>query len=177
MYNLDFDTIKLVMREHRATGYLFANVPTGVAGLQGPCRIDVRLSRGEVVSCVVIGSNGQRLPEEESVKRVTRLGRLRWEFVAQEETGPVVSFSPAWDEVSLFPQRTVYLDQRQMQSWPRLHRSVFALADGTRSSVKIAEMLSVGPEVVERVLRDLQRQGTIVIRPNTMRNHRNGRDS
>jgi hypothetical protein len=176
MYNLDFETIKLVMREHRATGYLYANVSTGIGGLQGPCRIHIRLSKGEVTSCAVVGINGQQLPEKEAVSRLTRLGRLQWEFVAQGETEPVLPFSPIQDENSLFPQRTVYLDQRQMQSWPRLHRSVFALADGTRSSVKIAEMLSVGTEVVERVLRDLQLQGMVVMGPNTSRNYRNGRE-
>jgi hypothetical protein len=66
---------------------------------------------------------------------------------------------------SPYPRRAAYLDQEQMRNWPRLHRSVFALADGTKSIIKIAEVLVVPPEIVNRVLQDLQSIGVITMGP------------
>ena len=172
MYNLDFETIKQVMWEHQTTGYLYADIPAGAVGLQEPSRIEVQLSAGAVVSCSIVGSSGQRLAEKESVKRVARLGRLKWEFMPQEDISRLPAPSPVTrEEISVLPRRAVYLEQRQMQSWPRLYRAVFALVDGTRSTAKIAEVLSVGPDIVTRVLYDLQSMNVIVMEPQNGRNH------
>lgn len=166
MYNLDFETIKQVMWEHQTTGHLYAEVPAGYVGLQEPSRIEIRLSAGAVVSCFIVGRSGQRLTEKESVKRIARLGRLRWEFTPQEEVSTALTtFPDALPVIPVFPRRTVYLEQWQMQSWPRLHRTVFALADGTRSAAKIAAVLSVEPEMVERTLYDLQSMNVVVMEP------------
>lgn len=172
MYNLDFETIKLVMQEHQKTGFLHADVPAGMAGLSEPCRIEVRLQAGKVISCYIVGKSGQRLAERESVKRVERMGRLKWTFTLQEErtTGILEALPPSFppfipEEIPVFPRRVVYLEQWQMQSWPRLHRMIFALSDGTRSTTKIAEVLSAAPEQVEAALRDLQSINVITMGP------------
>jgi hypothetical protein len=172
MYTLDFETMKQVMQEHRKTGYLRAEVLSGIAGMQGPCRVEVKLVVGAVVSCFIYGGSGQRLSEKDSLKQVARLGRLKWIFTPQDEntalTIPAVVAPPP--KAPVFPQRTVYLEQWQMQSWPRLHRTVFALADGTRSIEKIAEVLSAAPDVIDKALRDLQSIGVVTMEP------RNGTD-
>jgi hypothetical protein len=166
MYNLDFETIKQVMQEHQKTGYLYADVPAGTAGLPEACRVEIRLQAGKVVSCLLVGSSGNRLTEKESRKRVERMGRLKWTFTPQEEIiqlpDPV---PPVPAEIPVFPRRVISLDQGHTQSWPRLHRMVYALADGTRSVTKIAEVLSVAPEHVESALRDLQAINVIVMWP------------
>jgi hypothetical protein len=165
MYTLDFETMKQVMQEHKKTGFLYADVPSGVTGLSGPCRIEVKLMAGAIDSCSIVSERGQRLPEKESIKQVSRLGTLLWVFAPQ--TSAVQQISPALTprEASPFPQRTVQTERWQMNSWSRLHRSIFALADGTRSVAKIAEMLSVPPEHVDKSLRDLQSVGAIVMGP------------
>lgn len=166
MYNLDFETMKHVMREHQKTGYLYADVPAGTVGLAEPCRIEVRLQAGTAISCCIVGSSGNRLNEKESIKKIDRMGRLKWTFMPQEESSasPDPSlFVP--EEIAVFPRRVAFLEQWQMQSWPRLHRMIFALSDGTRSTVKIAEVLSVTIEQVDSALRDLQSINVIVLAP------------
>lgn len=166
MYNLDFETIKQVMLEHQKTGYLYADVPAGTTGLAEPCRIEARLQAGAVVSCCIVGRSGKRLTEKESIKKIDRMGRLKWTFVPQEEN--LAASSPSFfppEEIPVFPRRVVFLEQWQMQSWPRLHRMIFALSDGTRSIEKIAEVLSVTPEQVNSALRDLQAINVIVMSP------------
>lgn len=164
MYTLDFETMKQVMQEHQKTGLLYADIPSGVAGLSGPCRIEVKLMAGIVASCSIVNERGQRLSEKESIKRVSRLGALLWIFVPQTSSALPAPSMPAPRDLSPFPLRLVQLDQEQMRSWSRLHRGIFALSDGTRSVMKIAEILSLPPEVVDRALQDLQSIGVIRIR-------------
>jgi hypothetical protein len=134
---------------------------------------------GTLVSCAVIGKSGRRLTGKEAARGLSRLGRLRWTFTPQQEvpateslpattaqTAPMMSFSPIMGEVMVYPRRyIVYLDQQQMRSWSRMHRAVFSLADGTKSVVKIAEMLSTSPALVEKALRELQSIGVIILEP------------
>lgn len=177
MYNLDFETMKQVMQEHQRTGYLYSDVPSGVAGVPGPCRIEINIKAGTVVSCSIVGNGGQRVTGKDSVKHIARLGRLKWIFTPQAEiTTASIPVTPVPEEVPLFPTRSVYLEQWQMQSWPRMHRTVFALADGSRSIVKIAEILSASPDVVEKTLRDLQSIGVITMNPSNGMNNQGGRN-
>lgn len=174
MYNLDFDTMKQVMREHRTTGYLSANVPAGIAGVPDPCHAEIILKAGVVISCFIVGGNGQRLPERDSARQLARLGRLKWTFTPQEEQVAPAPAPGGFEDVSFFPRRTVHVEQWQMQSWSRMHRMVFALADGTRSAGKIAEMLSSAPELVDKALRDLQAIGVIAMGPQNGMDRRSG---
>ena len=179
MYNLDFETMKQVMRAHRKTGYLHADLPTGVPGMAEPCRIEVRLEAGAVVSCFIIGNiSGHRLSESESAKRIARFGRLKWTFTQEENDTSLMIMSPLIPvEVPTYPRRVVNLEQSQMQTWSRMHRKVFALADGTRSVTKIVGILSTSPDIVEQVLRDLQSIGVIVMESKGGTNYLRGGDS
>lgn len=170
MYTLDFETMKQVMQEHQKTGILYADLPTGSAGINEPCRVEVKIMAGKVASCSIVTGSGRRLTEKESVQKLSRLGQLYWTFVPQQEVSDRPAF-PASAQRVILPQRTVYLEQWQMRSWPRLHRSVFALADGTRSVPKIAGILSTSLDLVEKALSDLQSIGVIAMEP------QNGRDA
>lgn len=190
MYTLDFETVKQVMQEHQKTGVLYADVPSGISGLSRPCRIEIQLAEGAIVSCSIISDYGQRLSEKETIKKISRLGTLLWTFVPQTSvpastppasttptTPPALpTFTPpAFPALTLpisplFPRRTLQLEREQMRSWPRLHRGIFALADGTRSAAKIAEILSTSPEFVDQALRDLQMLGVILLEKSEGRN-------
>jgi len=61
MYNLDFETIKLVMQEHQKTGFLYADGPSRTANSRASSRIEIKIISGSVISCTIIGSGGQRL--------------------------------------------------------------------------------------------------------------------
>ena len=161
MYNLDFDTIKQVMKEHRKTGKLSSETPMGIADIPGPCSIEVILKDGVAVSYFITGSDGHRLAVKEPAQHLARLGHLQWTFTAQDESRARTSISAAPSAVSSFPQRTVSLNPGQMRSWTRLHRMVYALADGTKSVERIAAMLSTTPDQVEKALIDLQAIGAV----------------
>lgn len=159
MYTLDFETMMQVMQGHRKTGLLYADVPAGTAGIREPCRIEIKLEAGNMVSCFLITESGQRLTQGDAIKRIARFGTLHWDFLPQAAIAPPALPAPRVipsPENTLFPRRIASVEQWQMQSWPHLHRRIFVLADGTRSLAKIAEILSVPPVSVERVLRDLQ---------------------
>jgi hypothetical protein len=166
MYTLDFETMKQVMQEHQMTGSLIAEVPSGVAGMREPCRIEINMQAGSIVASCIVGNSGRRITGKEFAKALSRLGRLNWTFTPQKEKS-TQQLSPRMYvpiEKTFVPQRTVVLDQRQMQSWPRIHRVVFAMADGTKSSLKIAELLSTSPAIVDKVLSELQSIGVIIVR-------------
>lgn len=164
MYTLDFETIKQVMQEHQKTGLLSAEMPAGLAGLREPCRIEINILAGNIVSCAIVGDSGRFLTGNEAAQELARLGRIRWTFTPQQRasTQPVPAIAKPV-KVSPFPRRTLQVEQWQIQSWPRLHRTVFALADGTKPVTKIAEMLSAPPDLIERALRDLQSIGAIIL--------------
>jgi hypothetical protein len=166
MYTLDFETMKQVMQEHQMTGSLTAEVATGVVGMHEPCRIEISIKEGTIISTAIIGStSGRTLTGKDVIKALSRLGRLRWDFAARQarttQPLPPVAFVPV--EKVFVPQRIVILDQRQMQSWPRIHRVVFAMADGTKSTQKIAALLSTSQPIVDKVLSELQAIGVITI--------------
>jgi hypothetical protein len=167
MYTLDFETIQQVMQEHQKTGFLFAELPSGVVGLRESCRVEIKIMAGSIASCAIVGKSGRRLTGKEAAQGLARLGRLRWTFTPQQEAPvPTAPLSPIPGEVGIFPRRyVVYLDQRQMRTWSRMHRAVFSLADGTKSVVKIAEILSTSPDLVEKALRELQSIGVIILEP------------
>jgi hypothetical protein len=162
MYTLDFETIRQVMQEHQKTGFLSAELPSGVPSLQEPCRIEINILAGAMASCAIISSSGSHITGKKAAEELSRLGRLRWTFMPNQE---VVAPSASSVGDSLFPLRTVQLEQREMRSWQRMHRAVFALADGTKSVTKIAAILSTSPDLVDKALRDLQAIKVIVMRP------------
>jgi hypothetical protein len=171
MYRLDFETMRQVMHAHHKTGLLYADLPAGAVGLSEPCQVEIVLQAGVIVSCFFVSRSGRRIKDEEAPQKLTRLGKLDWTFVPQEDartealpitpfTLPELAQTPSREHAG-FPQRLRHLKQREMVGWSRLHRMVFALADGTRSIEKIADMLSTSPENVRSVLRDLQFIGVI----------------
>src|SRR5579885_2457664 len=164
MYTLDFETIKQVMQEHQKTGLLYAEVPAGLAALREPCRVEINIIAGNIVSCAIVGVSGRYITGNAAAQELARLGRIRWNFTPQQKasTQPIPAM-PKPVSISAFPRRTRQVDQWQAQSWPRLHRTVFALADGTKPVTKIAEILSVSPDLIERALHDLQSIGVITI--------------
>ena len=176
MYTLDFETIKQVMREHQKTGFLYADAPSGVNSLREPCRIEIKIMAGSVVSSTIVGSSGRRLTGKDADKELSRLGRIRWTFTPQQEVvtpqpAPPVITPAVPTDISFLPRRSVQLEQWQMRSWPRMHRAVFALADGTKSVMKIAEILSAPPDQVVKTLRDLQSIGVVTMGPHNGRHN------
>jgi hypothetical protein len=165
-FTLDFQTIQQVMQAHSRTGRLYAETPSGVAGLRGSCHIEIEVLQGKIISCTVINRSGQQVTGARAAAALSRLGRLRWTFTPEAEVaGPPVPPTLPPGKISFYPQRTMQVKQEQMYTWSRMHKGIFALADGTKSVAKIAEILSIPPHQVERALHDLQSAGVIEMIP------------
>jgi hypothetical protein len=159
---LNFEMIQQVVQAHQNTGRLYADAPSGVPGLREPCRIEINLVAGSITSCSVVGQNGRRVEGKKAEQELVRSGRLHWTFIPQvEEVVQPISLIPPSGEISFLPQRIVLIEQEQMRTWPRVHRRVFALADGTKNAATMAKILSIPLEQVQRALRDLQSLGVI----------------
>jgi hypothetical protein len=61
------------------------------------------------------------------------------------------------------PRQRFSVSNADINRWPRKYRQVYMLIDGERDVEKIAAMLSLSPQAVEDVLRDLQSNGVIVL--------------
>lgn len=172
MYTLDFETIRQVMQAHQKTGSLHAEMPAGIASLREPCRIEINILAGAIISCNILGTSGRRLTGEKAVQEVFRLGQLNWTFTPQQEV-VTRQESPTYvpPEIFSFPRRIAHLERWQMASLSRLHRTVFALADGTKSAAKIAGILSTSPDLVDKALNDMQSMGIIVMERQDNKKH------
>lgn len=172
MYILDFETIRQVMQAHQKTGSLYATTPSGIASLRESCQIEINITAGDIISCTIVGTSGRRVTGEKAIQELFRLGQLNWTFTPQQESVPrstLPAFAPG--QIFFVPQRIVHLERWQLSSLPRLHRTVFSLADGTKSATKIAEILSTSPDLVDKALNDMRSMGIIAMERQDGRNH------
>jgi biotin operon repressor len=172
MYTLDFETIRQVMQAHQKTGSLHAEVSAGVVSLREPCHVEINIMAGAVVSCIIVGNSGQRLTGEKAIRELFRLGQLSWTFTSQQEAVTQLA-RPALapGEILFFPRRIARLERWEMSRLSRLHRMIFALADGTKSAAKIAEILSISSELVNKTLNNMQSMGIIAMIRQDGKNH------
>ena len=169
-YSIDLETMVQLLQEYKQTGLLHAQLPTGIAGIKELCHVEIDVVFGAMTSCRVVSDNGQKqLVGEEAVRELQRMGVVHWELTLKQdmvppvrETSPITnipSFHPVTTRTlstSLVPRRLVFLNQGQMSSWPRMHRMVYALVDGKNDTNRIAKILSISPEALRQILRDLQ---------------------
>jgi DNA-binding transcriptional regulator YhcF (GntR family) len=156
--------MRQMMQKYKKTGYLQADLPSGVRGLRDSCRVEITLKAGEMVSCSITSSRGLLLTGDKAYQELIRQGRIHWTFVSSSplvtQTSPVRALEK--NTVSR-PHRTITVGQMQMRSWPYMHKLVYGLVDGTKSVAEIAEQLSATPRTIEEVLRDLQSIGVIMM--------------
>src|SRR5690348_5864879 len=138
--------MRQMMQKYKKTGYLQADLPSGVRGLRDSCRVEITLKAGEMVSCSISSSRGILLTGDKAYQELTRQGRIHWTFVSSSplvtQTSPVRALEK---NMTLHPRRVVVVEQLQMRTWSPMHKLVYGLADGTRSVAEIAEQLSTTP--------------------------------
>lgn len=194
MYTLDLVTILRLLREFQRSGILQTRLPSGLQDLKLPCVVVIELLRGEMTACHVKDIRGQTLlADQEAFEAISVMGKLNWTFEALPEhellsrrriTGllpapsthlsagppqtPLAASTlerPAYfSHRPLVPRRLFSLNQHEINSWPRRHRQVYVLIDGVRSVEKIAAMLSQPPHMIEKILREIESVGVIVLR-------------
>ena len=158
MYTLDIETMRQIMQKHKQTGHLHADLPSGVPSLRETCHVEIALKDGKMVSCS-IASSQHLLTGDKAYKELTRLGRIHWTFVPSSPpvTQPRLPSHSLEKKARSRPRRIVEVEPWQMRSWPRQHKLVYELTDGTRNVQEIAKLLSTTPKEIEEILIDLQR--------------------
>jgi hypothetical protein len=153
------------MQKHKKTGHLHADLPKGVPQLRGPCRAEITLKTGKIVSCSITSSRGSFLSGDKAYQELMRLGRLHWSFVSQmPSVAQPGGLANQLEKKALSrPRRMVVLERWQMQSWPRIYQLVYGLVDGTRSVAEIAALLMTTAEAIEDVVRDLRSMRVIAM--------------
>lgn len=173
MYTIDLTTMLQLLHEFGKSGTLQAHLPMGVSGFKDDCYAAISVTCGDLTACHIKSSAGRIvLPNEQALQYLYSVGRLHWVFSERQEDPPSLSanftqISTLSDTIpALLPRRTAEAAQMDISLWPRNHKRVFVLIDGTRTLEKIAAMLALYPQGVaeiQTILRDLQAAGLVVL--------------
>ncbi len=169
MYSLNFEMMIQALQLFRPTGEFRALVSPQPALKEGGQAV-LTVQNGTITSCFILNKAGQKIYHDaEASYLLPRLGVLDWQLVSSIPTAPEPVKKPDTAPTPIARQASAgafYPRHRpvppsRMRTWTMLHRSVYGLADGTRSSEQIAALLSRSPRAIEQVLHDLQAFGAI----------------
>jgi hypothetical protein len=150
-----------ILRAHKLTGILHTEGRSNVLGSKSFYDVEVTLSDGDIVSCRVVDRKGRsQFAGADALQILSNMGILDWTLTTQSKE--VLLTQPSSSPLEI-PYRTVAVEQHLLNRWPRLHRRVFALVDGTNTTQKIALVLSLPIEHIKEVLADLQAMNVIGI--------------
>jgi hypothetical protein len=168
MYSLKYEMMIQVLQQLSYSGELQANIPSQAALREGGLVV-LLVQKGKVTSCLIFDKNGHKLHDDaQAQRRLLKLGIVDWHLVSstRSQTASPVPLStapeaiPAQREQDLIPQRLPGY-QTQMPTWSILERSVFSLADGTRTIEQIATLLSRPIQTIVEVIYKLAKSGAI----------------
>ena len=188
MYTKDLSFLLRLLQTSRQSGILLVQAPEQDESNDSSWQGRFQLENGVVKACLVLHTrNGKILfRNDEAINWLLSQGKLEWriEEEAQLPARPLPSSSPQWDEgtrgdrstgegLLLTPlwekrrreifQRTLRGDRAPANAFPsRDHRQVFSLIDGRRSIEEIVRLLQKPPEIVLRILQELQNAGFVV---------------
>jgi len=153
-----------VLQQFRSTGEFRAYISPQPALKEGGQAV-LMVQDGIIASCFILNRAEQKIYHDREANRLlSRLGVLDWKLTPSTPTASKAvkdSIPASVPVVGSTSRRAFYPRHRpvsaaQMRTWTMLHRSVYGLADGTRSSEQIAALLSRPPLTIEQVLHDLQ---------------------
>ena len=168
MYSLRYEMMIQVLQQLAYSGELQAKIPSQAALGEGGLVV-LLVEKGKVISCLIFDKNGHKLYDDaRAQRRLLKLGILDWHLVSSTEsrTTSPVPLSTAPEAIAarrvrdLIPQRLPGY-QTQMSTWSILERSVFSLADGTRTIEQIAMLLSRPIQTIVEVIYKLAKSGVI----------------
>lgn len=182
MNTKDLSFLLQLLRTSKQSGLLFV-VPPGPhePSWEGQFRLD----KGEVIACLVSNKVDGRvvLNNDEALRWLTNQGKLEWRLEDEASSSdPSRPLLPAPGEARSEQRHDVEVlppagEKNQLRGIPRHtqkgrnlplsafssrdHRQVFTLVDGRRTIGEIASLLHRPPDVVMRVLQELQAAGLI----------------
>ena len=169
MYSLEYRMMVHVLHQLGSSGEFHAEISSRAA-LKGGGRVVLVVQSGKVISCFIFNKNGQKLYHDNEAQRLLlTLGVLDWKLVPSTSTkasgpvtpSPALSAKPAERNEHFIPRRLMVPNTR-LNTWSTLERSVYLLADGTRSIEQIAKLLSRPIMTIEQIIRNFEIVGVIV---------------
>lgn len=170
MYSLSYEMMTQVLRQLGSSGEFHAAIPSQGALREGGHAV-LQVQNGNVVFCFIYSKSGKKLSHNGEAQRLLlKLGILDWKLVPPTQDMPLRDTSPVPPVVpgvkpvernrDFIPQRRM-VPKAMMSTWPTLERSVYSLADGTRTIEQIAKLLSRPIEAVEQVVHTFEVTGVI----------------
>lgn len=168
MYSLEYKMLLQVLHQLGASGEFQADIPPQ-AMLRDGGYVVLHVQNGDVVSCFISNKNGKKWYYDAEVQYLLlKFGILDWQLVssASPETATSIS-SPAVSEAKPVERNENFVPQRcmvsptRMHDWSILERSVYSLADGTRTIEQMAKLLSRPNQTIEQVIHDFEISGVI----------------
>jgi hypothetical protein len=168
MYSLEYKMILQVLRQLGSSGEFHADISSQAAFRDGGYVV-LRVQNGNVISCFIFNRNGQKLYHDaEAHVLLSKLGVLDWQLVSSTSPKPaspkpttsVLGVKPVQREGDLVPQRHM-VSPDQIRTWSTLERSVYSLADGTRTIEQIAMLLSRPNQIIEQIVQNFELSGVI----------------
>jgi hypothetical protein len=163
MYSLEYGMMLQVLHQLGSSGEFHADIPPQAALRQGGYVI-LHVQDGNVIAGFILNKKGQKLYHDADVQRLLpKLGILDWQLVPST---PPKSASPnppiavpdvktVHRDEDIIPQRRM-VSPTQMRAWSTLERSVYSLADGTRTIEQIAKLLSRPKEIIGQVIHNFE---------------------
>ena len=163
MYSLEYGMMLQVLRQLGSSGVFRADIPPQAALRQGGYVI-LHVQNGNVVAGFILNKKGQKLYHDAEVQHLLpKLGILDWQLVSSTPPKPgspnppiaVPSVKPVHADEDFIPQRRM-VSPAQMRTWSTLERSVYSLADGTRTIEQIAKLLSRPKETIGQIIHNFE---------------------
>jgi hypothetical protein len=175
MYSLEYEMLLQVLRQLGSSGEFHAEIPSQAALREGGYVV-LRVQSGNVISCFIVNKKGQKpYHDVEAQRLLPKLGILDWQLVSATEgrhkaqplhdASPVPplavpSVKPVERNENFIPQRRM-VSPAQTRTWSTLERSVYSLADGTRTIEQMAKLLSRPVQTIEQVIHHFDVSGII----------------
>lgn len=168
MYSLEYKMILQVLRQLGSSGEFHADI-SPQAALRDGGYVALRVQNGNVISCFIFNRNGQKLYHDaEAQFLLPKFGALDWQFVSSTPPKPaspnpplvLPGVKPVQRDEDFIPQRHT-VSPNQMRTWSTLERSVYSLADGTRTVEQIATLLSRPNQIIEQIIHNFELSGVI----------------
>jgi hypothetical protein len=169
MYSLKYEMMVEILQHLGYSGEIRSNIPSQTALKEGGQGV-LFVQKGSVVSCLIFGKDGRRLYHDAQAQHLLHsIGIVDWQLVPPTEAQTISPVPPPPTtleaiEQDLIPQQRLPDSQALMPTWSILERSVFSLADGTRTIEQIAMLLSRPTRTIVQVIYKLDESGVITWR-------------
>ncbi len=171
-YLLDLTTLIQILSRQQQNGELLAS-RVYIPGMNELCQAHLDLVDGTIRSCVIRTVAGSVLAQGDNAVVVLSNLVLKWNWTVHQ-TEPLASQTPrpqpqsqsqsSRNDAFEVPYKAERISLTELNALSRTHRKVFGLIDGTRSTKRIAELLSSSERAeLPTILRDLRTKGMIYL--------------